>query len=88
MEETRKRSRSPPATTAPAAAAAPAKPTTGLYIPPHKLAQMAASISDKSSKEYQRITWDALRKSINGLINKVLTNIWHYVHETGQHLKY
>ncbi|OQR92959.1 nucampholin [Thraustotheca clavata] len=26
---------------------------------------------DKSSQEYQRMTWDALRKSINGLINKV-----------------
>lgn len=26
---------------------------------------------DKSSKEYQRQTWEALRKSINGLINKV-----------------
>jgi pre-mRNA-splicing factor CWC22 len=26
---------------------------------------------DKSSAEYQRLSWDALRKSINGLINKV-----------------
>jgi len=45
--------------------------TGGLYIPPWRLALMKKSMSDKSSKEYQRMTWDALRKSINGLINKV-----------------
>ena len=28
-------------------------------------------VEDKSSVEYQRMTWDALRKSINGLVNKV-----------------
>ncbi|KAF3946075.1 hypothetical protein CMV_027620 [Castanea mollissima] len=28
-------------------------------------------VQDKSSVEYQRLTWDALRKSINGLVNKV-----------------
>ncbi|KAH1243005.1 Pre-mRNA-splicing factor CWC22 [Glycine max] len=27
-------------------------------------------VQDKSSVEYQRLTWDALRKSINGLVNK------------------
>ena len=37
---------------------------------------------DKSSVEYQRLTWDALRKSINGLVHKVnasnIKNIrWH-----------
>jgi len=26
---------------------------------------------DTESAEYQRLTWDALRKSINGLVNKV-----------------
>lgn len=26
---------------------------------------------DKASEKYQRMSWDALRKSINGLINKV-----------------
>lgn len=26
---------------------------------------------DKTSKEYQRMTWEALKKSINGLVNKV-----------------
>ena len=34
---------------------------------------MQAAVSDKSSKEYQRMSWEALRKSINGLINKVNT---------------
>lgn len=47
----------------------------GVYIPPHRLAQMRLS-EDKSSVEYQRMTWDALRKSINGVINKVnISNI-------------
>ncbi|KAF0699386.1 Aste57867_10047 [Aphanomyces stellatus] len=45
--------------------------TGGVYIPPFKLAQMKREIEDKTSQEYQRTTWDALRKSINGHINKV-----------------
>eukprot|EP00658_Telonema_sp_P-2_P058877 TRINITY_DN4747_c0_g1_i13.p1 TRINITY_DN4747_c0_g1~~TRINITY_DN4747_c0_g1_i13.p1 ORF type:complete len:793 (-),score=80.64 TRINITY_DN4747_c0_g1_i13:188-2566(-) len=28
------------------------------------------AVTDKASAEYQRLTWDALKKSINGLINK------------------
>ncbi|KAL2611804.1 hypothetical protein R1flu_023496 [Riccia fluitans] len=43
----------------------------GVYIPPFKLAQMLREVDDQSSNEYQRLTWDALRKSINGLVNKV-----------------
>ncbi|XP_057953645.1 uncharacterized protein LOC131147964 [Malania oleifera] len=43
----------------------------GVYIPPFKLARMMKEVQDKSSIEYQRLTWDALRKSINGLVNKV-----------------
>ncbi|KAJ7298767.1 hypothetical protein O6H91_Y432500 [Diphasiastrum complanatum] len=43
----------------------------GVYIPPFKLAQMLKDVKDKSSLDYQRMTWDALRKSINGLVNKV-----------------
>jgi len=31
---------------------------------------MLAESSDRSSAAYQRLTWDALRKSINGLVNK------------------
>ena len=40
-------------------------------MPPFKLAQMMAEAADKESPAYQRMTWDALRKSINGLVNKV-----------------
>ena len=43
----------------------------GAYIPPAKLRMMQAQIQDKSSVAYQRIAWEALKKSINGLINKV-----------------
>ncbi|KAG1440057.1 hypothetical protein G6F56_012060 [Rhizopus delemar] len=46
----------------------------GAYIPPHRLRQMQQSITDNSSEAYQRITWEALKKSINGLINKVNTS--------------
>ncbi|RGB34802.1 MIF4G-domain-containing protein [Rhizophagus diaphanus] len=46
----------------------------GVYIPPARLREMQQTITDKSSKEYQRITWEALKKSINGLINKVNTS--------------
>ncbi|KAI3865817.1 hypothetical protein MKX03_026009 [Papaver bracteatum] len=43
----------------------------GVYVPPFKLARMMRDVEDKSCPEYQRLTWDALRKSINGLVNKV-----------------
>lgn len=50
--------------------------TGGAYIPPAKLRMMQAEITDKNSIEFQRISWEALKKSINGLINKVnVTNI-------------
>ncbi|XP_006292310.2 pre-mRNA-splicing factor CWC22 homolog [Capsella rubella] len=46
--------------------------TGGVYIPPFKKERMIMKeVKDKSSVEYQRLTWDALRKSINGLVNKV-----------------
>ncbi|XP_050213902.1 uncharacterized protein LOC126665219 [Mercurialis annua] len=54
----------------------------GVYIPPFKLARMLKEVEDKSSIEYQRLTWDALRKSINGLVNKVnATNIKNIIPE-------
>lgn len=54
----------------------------GIYIPPFKLARMMKEVQDKSSVEYQRLTWDALRKSINGLVNKVnATNIKNIIPE-------
>lgn len=48
--------------------------TGGVYIPPFKLAQLQkAAASDTGSPEYQRQSWEALRKFINGLVNKVNT---------------
>ncbi|VUZ43591.1 unnamed protein product, partial [Hymenolepis diminuta] len=45
--------------------------TGGAYIPPARLRQMQAKITDKNTDAYQRIAWEALKKSIHGLINKV-----------------
>ena len=42
----------------------------GVYIPPFRLAQMRDQIEDKSSETYQKLMWDLLRKSLNGIINK------------------
>lgn len=50
--------------------------TGGAYIPPAKLRMMQQSISDKNCEAYQRLAWEALKKNINGLINKAnVTNI-------------
>ncbi|TFK34887.1 armadillo-type protein [Crucibulum laeve] len=44
----------------------------GVYMPPARLrALQAAASSDKTSPEYQRLSWDALRKSITGIVNRV-----------------
>ncbi|KAL3855231.1 hypothetical protein ACJMK2_014451 [Sinanodonta woodiana] len=57
----------------------------GAYIPPAKLRAMQAAITDKSSVEYQRLSWEALKKSINGLVNKVnISNIINIVRELFQ----
>lgn len=54
----------------------------GRYVPPARLRELQSQITDKSSKEYQRMAWEALKKSINGLVNKVNTsNIKHIVPE-------
>lgn len=49
--------------------------TGGVYIPPFKLAQLRKSQEenpdDPNNAENQKASWEALRKSINGLINKV-----------------
>jgi pre-mRNA-splicing factor CWC22 len=43
---------------------------------------MMAEVEDKESVAYQRMTWEALRKSINGLVNKINTaNIKHILPE-------
>lgn len=57
----------------------------GVYIPPFKLARMQKNQDDKSSPEYQRQTWEALRKSLNGIINKVnVVNIGNIIPELYQ----
>ncbi|XP_009353820.2 pre-mRNA-splicing factor cwc22-like [Pyrus x bretschneideri] len=56
--------------------------THGVYMPPFKLSRMMKQVDDKRSVEYQRLTWDALRKSINGLANKLnVTNIKYIIPE-------
>ena len=61
--------------------------TGGVYIPPFKLAMMKQQqdASNPASQENQKISWEALRKSINGLINKInVSNIKHIVPELFQ----
>ncbi|KAF8267827.1 hypothetical protein EI94DRAFT_1729347 [Lactarius quietus] len=55
----------------------------GVYMPPARLrALQAAAAEDRSSPEYQRLSWDALRKSITGIVNRVnVSNIKHVVPE-------
>lgn len=44
----------------------------GVYMPPARLrALQAAAAQDKTSVEYQRLSWDALRKSLTGIVNRV-----------------
>ena len=52
-------------------AAQPHAPAPTPDVPPFKLAQMLSQVTDKEGAQYQRMSWDALRKSINGLVNKV-----------------
>ena len=61
----------PAAAERPAPVEKPAGRAGGVYIPPFKLAQMLREAQDESSGQFQRLRWDALRKSLNGLINKV-----------------
>ncbi|KAH7340194.1 hypothetical protein B0J17DRAFT_650293 [Rhizoctonia solani] len=58
----------------------------GVYVPPARLrALQAAAAEDKSSAEYQRLSWDALRKSITGIVNRVnIANIKHVIPELFQ----
>jgi pre-mRNA-splicing factor CWC22 len=42
----------------------------GVYIPPFRLKQMQQNL-DKNSADFQRMTWEALKKSLNGYVNKV-----------------
>ena len=47
--------------------------TGGIYIPPFKLAAMQKDMAktNKESEQYQKMKWEAMRKAINGLINKI-----------------
>ncbi|OAF67897.1 Pre-mRNA-splicing factor CWC22 [Intoshia linei] len=45
-------------------------PEKSVYIPPAKMRKQLEFL-EKGSKEYQKMSWDSLKKSINGLINKV-----------------
>eukprot|EP00668_Euglena_longa_P017568 GGOE01021985.1.p1 GENE.GGOE01021985.1~~GGOE01021985.1.p1 ORF type:complete len:665 (-),score=261.02 GGOE01021985.1:74-2068(-) len=56
----------------------------GVYIPPFRLRSLQTEVltKDPASAEAQRLLWDALKKSINGLINKVnVVNIKNIVPE-------
>ncbi|KAJ1658093.1 pre-mRNA-splicing factor cwc22 [Dispira simplex] len=45
----------------------------GAYIPPAKLRMMQQQVTTRTSEAYQRLNWEALKKRINGTINKVNT---------------
>jgi pre-mRNA-splicing factor CWC22 len=47
--------------------------SSGAYIPPFKLARLmkGAAGEDRSSEQFQRLSWEALRKSLNGLVNRL-----------------
>ena len=51
----------------------------GTYIPPARLRELQAQISDKKSVEYQRMAWEALKKSITGLINKANESVLKFI---------
>ena len=52
----------------------------GVYIRPFCLAQQMEEI--KSSMEYQKLIWELLRKSLNGIINKVnISNLPNVIYE-------
>ena len=59
--------------------------TGGAYIPPARVHILQEQIEDKTSATYQKISWEALKKSINGLINKVnISNITDIIRELFQ----
>ncbi|MEN2499347.1 MAG: pre-mRNA-splicing factor cwc22, variant 2 [Marteilia pararefringens] len=54
----------------------------GIYLPPAKLKQYQQDITDKNSEMYQRLHWVAIKKTINGLMNKInADNIINVIHE-------
>ena len=63
------------------------KPTRmgGVYMPPHKMRQLQEEMMKKEEKygvQNQRFLWETLRKSINGIVNKVnVSNIQNVILE-------
>lgn len=56
----------------------------GVYIPPFKLRKLLDGLKneEQSTPEHQKYQWEVLRKSINGIVNKVnVTNIHEVVVE-------
>ncbi len=57
----------------------------GVYIPPFRMSKMLEELRTKNNHttpEYQRMMWEMLRKSINGIINKVnISNIQNIIYE-------
>jgi len=56
----------------------------GVYVPPFKMRAMLEELrkANAESEEHQKYMWEMLRKSINGIVNKVNTsNISHIVME-------
>ena len=57
----------------------------GIYIPPYRMNQIISKIrekNDKNSEVYQHVMWDLLKKSLNGIINKVnISNIQNIIIE-------
>ena len=45
----------------------------GVYIPPFKLKKMMQDLqkAEETTAEHQKYMWEQLRKSINGIVNKV-----------------
>ncbi|GAU31497.1 hypothetical protein TSUD_332720 [Trifolium subterraneum] len=53
-----------------------------LYLPPFKSDKPIKKVQDKTSPEYQRLTWDSLRNRITRIINKVTpTNLEDIIRE-------
>jgi len=56
----------------------------GIYVPPWKMEKIMNEMKEKekNNKEYQKYMWEMLRKSINGLINKInVSNIQNIILE-------
>jgi pre-mRNA-splicing factor CWC22 len=60
------------------------KSAGGVYMPPHKMKAVLEELqkANEASEEKQKYNWELLRKSINGIVNKVsVANISHIVLE-------